>query len=139
MLNQRFLFDSGATISVARDSSIMHNVTETNTLVHLAGGKTIISKAKGKIRFNDHELDCVYLPEGENNIISINQLHALNYGVFSTTGHIVLLKLHTIPKELVKDFIALYPDFLRTLSEFFRRRSGKSPKKVRIRCGEGLN
>lgn len=83
----------------------MHNVTETNTLVHLAGGKTIISKAKGKIRFNDHELDCVYLPEGENNIISINQLHALNYGVFSTTGHIVLLKLHTIPKELVKDFM----------------------------------
>lgn len=109
-MDKTLLFDSGASISLVNDSSLLDNVVETSTLIHVAGAKTVLSNTRGTIKFDGHDLECLFLPESKDNIISVGQLHEVGFGVFSLKSYIVLLKLSSLPSKLIDDFIDYMSD-----------------------------
>lgn len=105
MLEKSFLIDSGASVSLTNDQSILHNYQEIITPITIADGQVVISRGKGSLLFDGHYLPCVYFPNSSDNIISTRQLHEVGFGVFSTKTHMILLKVKAIPTTLVNELL----------------------------------
>lgn len=94
----QLFFDTGATpVSFVKDKPT-HLIPEKG-LVKVANGTSIRSKGTGKVRFGEIEINAIWVPDFQKNLISGIQIMNEGYTTVIQNGNITICDNITIPKD----------------------------------------
>lgn len=95
--NSQFIVDSGCTTHLTRTENILKNEKSINTKIHTAKkNEQLISEKAGKIETKDFYIDNVlYVPNLEENLLSVNALTEKDAEVIFTKKNVIIKKNNT--------------------------------------------
>ena len=90
------VYDSGATVTVVNDITLLSEVKDSNIEVTTAEGETSYAQAEGTLLITVNGLDIklkevLYIPEIKLNLISIKQFEDLGFSILISDYHMFVL------------------------------------------------